>query len=214
MANSKPILSVLIPSRYRFDRLVKCIDSYVDNASDKNNVEFIIKFDTDDTESYSRINEIRKDINIKYLVTDRLKGYQSLHTFANYMYLLATGTWVMFMTDDAEFTTKDWDLTLKAVKHRYVCLCPYEGDKVSEVAPIVSLQACHALGYFCLNHAQDRWFNSVYSAFLIPVDISFTHYLLNDQSNEDRRNSVAEDDWNYLLDEIKKAKEFISINNL
>lgn len=198
MENCNPILTILIPSRYRFDRLIACIDSYVELASDINTVEFIVKFDVDDLESVSRINEIRKDIKIKFLITERLNGYYSLHDYANYMYLLATGTWIMLCTDDAVIKTRHWDLELAKVKEDYVCLSPYENGKVSEVFPIVSLISCKLFDCFCLNHAQDRWFNDVYGVAGKMVElpqIEFYHYILNDQSNEDRRIQNIEDNW-------------------
>lgn len=200
------LLTILIPSRYRFDRLVSCIDSYVNLASDKKNVEFIIKFDTDDLESFSRINEIRKDINIKYLVTDRLNGYNSLHEYANYMYKLATGTWIMFCTDDAKILTKDWDLVLDKQPYELVCLCPKEGGKVSEVFPIINTEACKMFNMFCANHAQDRWFNQIYrdADRMRIIDIEFEHHILNDKSNEDRRQNNVPDNW----DETKVLRDY------
>jgi len=194
----KPILTVLIPSRYRFDRLVSCIDSFVNLASDKNNVEFIVKFDCDDTESYSRINEIRTDINIKFIVSDRLEGYNSLHTYANYMYKLATGSWIMFSTDDAQILTKEWDLILPNQPDEMVCLSPKENGKNSDVFPIITLESCKIFDMFCGNHAQDRWINQIYidAGAMLDIDIEFKHYCLNDKSNEDRRINVLPDDWN------------------
>ena len=62
--DTKPVLSVLLPSRKRLVGLQKAIDSLAETVSDKRNVEVIVKLDHDDTESCSRINEIVTDINV------------------------------------------------------------------------------------------------------------------------------------------------------
>ena len=121
----KPILSILIPSRGRFNDLIEAIDSFINTATDKNSIEFVLKFDRDDHFSWNRINEIRQDVKTSVLITERLDGYKSLHTYANYMIHQATGDWIMFSNDDILMLTNGWDDILRKEKKTLSCLDPY-----------------------------------------------------------------------------------------
>ena len=112
---SNPLLTIFLPSRNRFDMCKTTINSFVDTCSDKSNLQIIVKFDTDDTGSIYRIDEIRKDINIKFIISDRLLGYFSMHDWCNDMLKSATGDWVLLVNDDSLMTTLNWDKLLEKV---------------------------------------------------------------------------------------------------
>ena len=168
------------------------INSFADTCHDKSNLEIIIKFDTDDQNSLSRIEEIRKDVNIKYVISDRLRGYFSLHDFCNEMLKQATGDWVLMVNDDSLMTTGGWDNLLEAVSpatHSSV-LGHYSGydkhlpihekfnkfqgnnnvallnlnlmNSYTTTFPIVRRSVCEKLGYFTLHPHNDAFLNDVY----------------------------------------------------
>lgn len=112
---SNPLLTIFLPSRNRFDMCKTTINSFVDTCSNKSNLEIIVKFDTDDQGSISRIDEIPKDINIKFIISDRLRGYFSMHDWCNEMLKSATGDWVLLVNDDSLMTTSNWDKLLEKV---------------------------------------------------------------------------------------------------
>lgn len=208
MVDYNPILSVMIPTRGRFNHLIRVIDSYIDNADDKNSVEFIIKFDNDDVETYQRIPSIRKDARIKYIISDRENGYLSMHIFANYMYKLCDGYWIIFGTDDGLMVTKGWDKYLKKIKG-YSLINPSDdlSDR-SEIFPIVNAEVPKDLGFYCMNHAQDRWLQHVHNKsntiLWTGKDLNFRHTTIDDQNNIDRRNAEFIDDW----DETKDLRDY------
>ncbi len=198
MEKFKPILSVLIPTRKRFNELVDCMDSFVKTASNNKNVEFILKFDTDDVFSWNKIGQLRTDYNIKMLVTDRLNGYLSLHEFANYMYPFATGEWLMFSNDDIKMMTNDWDLILDKEPKEFKCLNPYLfSQSVTPTLPIVNLNSLKLLGLYSGNHAVDRWNQYIYSNSNLTKEIplTFHHLCLNDELVDDRKNAAFTDNW-------------------
>ena len=189
---NNPLLTVLLPSRNRFDLCVNTINSFADTCNDKNNLEIIVKFDTDDLNSVNRIQEIRKDINIKYVISDRLRGYFSLHHFCNEMLKQSTGDWVLMVNDDSLMTTPKWDVLLEKVSpltHTSV-LGHYSGsdkhlpihqkynkfegnnnvallnlnlmNNYTTTFPVVRRSVCEKLGYFTLHPHNDAFLNDVY----------------------------------------------------
>ena len=70
----KKILSFLIPSRGRVEILTQSIyniiESFKQNIDD---VEIIINLDLDDLESHKILSN-QFDVEIKYIISDRLKG--------------------------------------------------------------------------------------------------------------------------------------------
>jgi hypothetical protein len=94
------ILSFLIPSRNRLDMLIKTINNIIDSFSDNiNDIEIIIKLDLDDLESHKILCE-KFDVDVKYIISDRLKGYLSLSDFMSQCYKLSDGYFFLMYNDD------------------------------------------------------------------------------------------------------------------
>lgn len=55
------LISFLLISRGRFNELLKSIGSIIDKAKDPSRIEIMLRFDEDDEESISRIDELPKD---------------------------------------------------------------------------------------------------------------------------------------------------------
>ena len=54
------IVSILLPTRKRFDLMLKSVKSLYDKATFPENIELLLWFDDDDLESISRIKEVEK----------------------------------------------------------------------------------------------------------------------------------------------------------
>jgi len=145
--SSNPLLSVIIPSRERTKELIETINSFIQLANNPNDVEFLIKLDTDDESMIHNINLFPG--NTKVLVADRKNGYHDLHLFVNDLCKLSNGDWILLMNDDAKMVTKDWDLEFKNINpyeynagfqgNEQVCLInPGSPEKsTTEVFPII-----------------------------------------------------------------------------
>lgn len=197
---SNPLLTILFPSRNRFDLFKRTIDSFADNAKNINNLQIVAKFDTDDDSSLTRLNEIRKDVNIKILISDRKNGYKSLHEYCNEMLEHATGDWVLFVNDDCLMLTKDWDTILENAN-------PSPADKFkgsSRLAllnpqnhiefPIVRTDICKQLGYFALHNHVDSFLQDIYAGVnaRCNVNICIAHQraLMTDQTAHETANAA------------------------
>lgn len=174
----------MIPTRGREAGLRAAVDSFLMNATHPDMVQFIIKIDDDD-----RTSAILKGPNIKTIISPRLHGYESIHTFCNEMLYLATGRWIMLGNDDATMITKGWDEVLLQESPRCVLLNPNdEHGNHAHIFPIVNRRICRELGHFALNAFTDRWLQNVYPQEKIKdIPIRMKHDIIKDQSSEDRR---------------------------
>jgi len=105
------LLSILIPSRGRFDKLRECVERFLSQLSQEQQqiVEIIVKLDSDDHESIRRIPEIQTGATeLHVYVADRLSGYRDLYVFYNQCARLAKGRFLMMWNDDARFKTDNW----------------------------------------------------------------------------------------------------------
>ena len=116
MTSAPIICSVLIPSRARYDRLVKTIDSVFATAADPRRVEVIVRLDEDDEASIrqcetlaawrkaprgvSSVTDLTEN-NIAVVIGPRLNGYASLSQFYEECAARARGAWLWVMNDDA-----------------------------------------------------------------------------------------------------------------
>lgn len=95
------ILSVLIPSRFRFDKMLRAVDSAIACVGDKNNLEVIVRFHKSDTESMSRLHELQKyGDTVKYILGEDFQGYNSLGVFCQELNDAATGIWCWHINND------------------------------------------------------------------------------------------------------------------
>jgi len=183
-----PLLSVIIPSRQRFDALSETINSFTDLADSPEKVEFLVKLDSDD-ETISKIGQLPG--KTKTLVYDRMKGYKDLHHFVNDLCLLAKGDWLLLMNDDAKMVTKGWDTVLENVDpYQYnpnfkgtdkICLLhpgAPEND-ITIVFPMIRKESFKALGHFSLHAHNDAWIHYVFEptgAIVFFPDFKIKHY--------------------------------------
>jgi hypothetical protein len=111
------ICSVLVPSRARYPRLVKTIDSVFATAADPRRVEVIVRLDDDDDEESIRQFQTLVELGrvsrhgfqgvsllpakIEVIVGPRRNGYASLSAFYEECADRARGAWLWVMNDDA-----------------------------------------------------------------------------------------------------------------
>ena len=60
----KNSISILIPTRARFNNLVRLIKSVKDTSKDFNNIEILLYVDDDDTETIDSIKQNRKNLKL------------------------------------------------------------------------------------------------------------------------------------------------------
>ncbi len=103
---SKPLVSIMLPTRKRVDRLLRTLENLRRGASG-DDYEIMLRVDRDDKESID-IGMRTKGKHIKMFVGDRLEGYGSLdkHFYAQ-LEDAAISPWVWIAGDDM-IVTGDW----------------------------------------------------------------------------------------------------------
>jgi hypothetical protein len=215
--SSNPILSVILPSRQRFDALVSTINSFLSLSNDPSQVEFLVKLDSDDIETIAKVHQLPG--KTKTLISERLRGYHDLHLFVNDLCKLAVGDWVLLFNDDARMTTRNWDVALQEVDP-FVCNPEFAGsDSVcllnpgspesdkTDVFPMVRRTSIKTLGHFSLHPHNDTWVQYTYmplNAVISYPNIRLKHFnndvkdATRDHSAKAQETSFA--DWHDFAD--------------
>lgn len=102
------ICSVLIPSRFKFDRLVQCIES-INKSAGGHDFEIVVRFHNDDKKSVNRIGELSRFVNVRMIFGETFQGYNSLNIFAEELEDAAQGDWHWHMNDDMTVMGEGWD---------------------------------------------------------------------------------------------------------
>ena len=97
------MISICTPTRGRPESFKKMCLSVLENATEPDDIEFIVYRDDDDESVYEYIG------NHKEIVGERIIQSQMY----NECYKIATGSIYMFLPDDMLFCTKDWDTYVK-----------------------------------------------------------------------------------------------------
>jgi hypothetical protein len=116
------IISVLIPTRKRSQLVERSIKSLLANASDSSRIEIMIAHDLDDLESkeYFCSEQWKSTIEsfgaISQVFETPAWGYNSLHTYYNFLAEKSKGQWLLIWNDDALMKSNGWDAYVEANK--------------------------------------------------------------------------------------------------
>ena len=75
------MISILMPTRGRFDSFLKSVNSLYENCSDVNNFEILIAVDNDDVETTEKIKTVLKPNMLLYSYERQF--YKGLHNYYN-----------------------------------------------------------------------------------------------------------------------------------
>ena len=111
------ICGFIIPSRKRFDRLLRTIESIHRSARDMSEVEILVKFDYDDDEASERFLELSKFTNTRLFFDRRcehenMTGYASISQAYNRLMRLSEARWLWMFNDDC-LLEGDWQTELE-----------------------------------------------------------------------------------------------------
>lgn len=110
-----PLISIYLPTRNRTTLFNQAVNS-IFNTCDKSNLNFeiIVKVDFDDLETLDYIKSQQSNFeNIKYIVSSRKNGYNSLPYFQEDCGNLARGEYFMVFNDDGLILTQNWNTILE-----------------------------------------------------------------------------------------------------
>lgn len=158
-------VSIIIPTRARYEMFVRCINSFFENCASVDNFEVLAGVDNDDIDTVAKIqNYILDKPNIKLFFYER-QTYLKLHTYWNDLSKKASADskYLLFWTDDGIITSKNWDLEILKYHADFLVLSP----KVSNMEtywktqgllfPIVAKEWADVIGEITPSPGIDSW---------------------------------------------------------
>jgi hypothetical protein len=156
-------ISILIPTRKRFEMFTKSISSLYNTCNNINNFEVLVATDFDDEETTNQIkNFFQGKPNIKYFTYER-QYYYGFHHYINDLSSKSDGEFLFLWGDDAVMESKDWDLEILKYSGKFCMLSP----KVSNMEtywrdqgvlfPIIPKKWFDITGVFSLSPSCDSW---------------------------------------------------------
>ena len=122
-------ISVYWPTRKRSQSLMISMSSYIMNADNNNNIEYIVIMDNDDEESKKALTEAKiifrtlYKIEIKVISVERF-GYSKLQEYHNIAAKEFTGDCLLERNDDHFCITRGWDSKLRET------IFPYKNEPI------------------------------------------------------------------------------------
>lgn len=194
-------ISVIIPTRKRIDPLVTTIKSLLDNISQDNDIEILLRFDEDDMNTLYSVKQKVDDAaqyattkyngNIKYFIGQKY-DYAGLHRYVNELAIMADGDWLMMMNDDAMMQTKNWDKEIEKYNNQMVFLDSHTNhNRFSMIFPIIPRKIIDIWGHFSLSRHNDGWINDIGN--MLGINIVTPINILHD--SEELTGHNADETW-------------------
>ena len=190
------MISVILPSRGRPQRLTECCKSLKELAADPKNVEIVVRLDQDDPHIYSEAFQ-QSDRDCSYLIGNRGSGYARNDMMIEECARWCHGDIIMQYVDTAIMRTKDWDRIMRdaaATSNNGVfVMFPHVagGAGYQYCFPAISRKLYEICGCFCIG--SDPSVDRCWEAFadnckqcVIPVHVTVEHNELRGSRQEDQ----------------------------
>jgi hypothetical protein len=179
------MISILLPTRERFENCSQTIISFFENVRNPDNIEFIIRCDNDDLLFLEKLHLLPYFNRLKIIIGDRERGYIDLHLFYNEMLKISTGKYVMPINDDLICKTKYFDdiILSKPIEDIKIYIGKNNNHYQGWYFPIINKKILDEIGYLsrCVFYDGYLYFS------LLELDIyreipelNFEHFILND----------------------------------
>lgn len=226
---TKPLVSMLLPTRGRLKKLDESLASLEDTVSTSSNVEVVLRVDADDTQTLDFLRTNPRTFDMSIIVGPRGNGYADLHLMYDAMCARARGQFLFLWNDDAVMKTANWDLEL--AKHDDGKLY-YLRSKVTDsrgrdsfLFPIVHRSYYDTLGHFSLSPHNDTYLHSVFNRLsdaFRTTEIVIDHRALELLNSNDQTSLEASQCWpmtkadwgsskvqNGIADDVAKLTELL-----
>lgn len=184
------MITLLMPTRSRFYEASNTISSFFEMAKNKDNIEFIIRCDSDDKEFLLKLTELPYFERIKVIIGNRYSGYYDLHLFYNEMLKLSTGNFIMPINDDLICETKNYDelILSKSVDDIKIYTGINKGNYQGWYFPIINKKILDEIGHLskCVFYDGYLYFSLKELGIYEDINLKFTHYQLKDKLSEDK----------------------------
>lgn len=161
-------ISIIYPTRNRYNLFVKSTNSLIEKCSDLNNLEILLGMDNDDIETVKLTEEYIKDKPyIKLFMFDR-QYYKNLHVYVNYLSDKATGEYMILWNDDCYMESNNYDIIMDKYYDKFVIVNPlvsndtkYTREFNGTLFPIIPKRWVEITGRWSNNGANDSWVQEI-----------------------------------------------------
>jgi len=214
-------ISILLPTRNRFEHCSNFIKSAISLASEPQSIEILLKIDNDDKSMTENLDKLPYQENLVFVFSDRMGGYDSLPEFMNMLYEKSTGDWLYLGGDDSVILTKKWDELFYKYDGEFVCLNHLPAFPNGETFnfPIISRKIAEVIGHVTMAVFFDSYLWRLTKEFglivYIPLSIHHLHDKLKDELNKNKLDLYnqwkTEKTWDLRdsFDELEKDKQKI-----
>ncbi len=163
------MISILLPTRRRFEALVVSMNSLVRTATYPEKLEFLLWIDADDTDYLGRLLELLQSYSGTYriMINERTPYNEGMHHWINDLCLISKGEWLFIWNDDAVMKTTGWDDEIYAHdSDSPMVLAPdnqlsHDVGKSIPLFPIISRRWYELTEHFSLHPCNDTWVERV-----------------------------------------------------
>lgn len=161
---------MLISTRKRVKSLQQLFDSIERTCKSADNLEVLLRIDDDDIETIRFVEGYRKNSKflIKSIIGDRGKGYVELHQNTNELCQAANGKFFLFLPDDVQFMTNNWDEEMLATYNSaysdnifWIRTSHNEAGNPNAMCLAITRDWYNVTGHFGTCYQQDSEFNYV-----------------------------------------------------
>lgn len=160
-------ISLVTCFKERVDFMADLLASLKRTTKNPDKVELLVALDNDDTKGIDGLNRLIKDSPVSIIAREYEPSDFLIRTHMNPIIKLASGRWIIGISDDSRFVTKDWDLLLwlKMTEMAHLwgddILLGMLGDGLEHDGldfscwPVLSMQAHNILGHW---HREEFFF--------------------------------------------------------
>jgi len=179
------MISVLIPTRGRIKEVLKVVANLYGTATNKQNIEILLRIDDDDEESTMAVRNMPDYVDV--FVGPRYRGYLDMHKYVNELCEQAQGDLYLLWNDDVYMKDDGWDVKYgEALEGKNIaCLQIATGTQFPAITP----KLYDLLGHFSTHCANDSYIEYVCKDTgimkHINVEVNHLHEEMEDQTRDD-----------------------------
>lgn len=184
---SPPKISVLLPTRGRWDPCRRSVLALRQLAERPRDIEVLLRHDDDDPPPPFSKDEDEAGAFCAFRIFGGLRhGYGGMHHYYNELARAARGDWLLIWNDDTDMLTPGWDARLLEAPPFCVQFPRRDITETTDFTfPVLGRPIYEVLGHVATNGYCDAWLSDVTcyaSVAVLRDDIVFHHHRLDDET--------------------------------
>ena len=193
------MISILMPSRGRYELAKGSVEILDEKAKWKDSFEVLVAADTDDASPYE---DMLVDKRFRVYRYER-KGYPNLHEYYNDLGFKANGEWLFVWNDDCTMLADNWDVKINKFAGKFLALAPIplrmkrrklrHPKRLKTLFPIVPRKWLEVVGRISGHCATDTWVEYVAQEVgnYERIDLDIINKTIDDETTRHTPNRIS-----------------------